>query len=131
MSTADRSEGDRVLGNLSAAGHTGAINVGAYRHVFLTLVGHTSAAFDVLIQTTLLDDEPDFTAAAALDNEWAYMGSFDLNDPSSVVAGATGYSFAANGVKQIIVNTDKVEWLAVEVANYTSGNLRAYVSYAE
>lgn len=71
----------------------------------------------------LSGDNVDFTSAAAVGNEWAYIALYNEEDPSSVIAGSTGAQYTGtDGVRHMYINTSQRKTIAVELDNYVAGN---------
>jgi hypothetical protein len=112
---------------LAVASHGDRLYVGDHSRVHLVMVGDNTAALTIKITGTLRKDAVVlFTSAAAVGNEWDYIASYNLNDPSAVVTGDTGYTFAGDVVEQVIVNTNHLEYMSVEVTARTTGDVTVY-----
>jgi len=113
-----------ILDAVAAVGFGTTINVSDYRHIMLKFSTDTSANLTFKIQGSLSETAPDFTAAQSTSNHFDFVGSFDLNDPSSVVTGDTGYSVTGtDDVKNIIVNVDGLTFLNAEVTARSAGSV--------
>lgn len=127
---ARKAEFATILDGVEAAGAGTAIDVLLYRHVTLVFEGEDDTATDPAVMTPIIKGTAkssapaDWTAAAAADNSYGSIGGWD-QDTLDTKQGSTGIAFAANGVKQIVINTDGLHWLNVDipVANYTSGKM--------
>ncbi len=102
--------------------------VNDYKNIQISLTSQTSANFTAKIQGSFAAPEscPTFSSAASATNPWFYVNSWDLSDITTNVPGATGY--AATGtdiVKGILVNTDALVWLNVEITARSAGSINA------
>lgn len=108
------------------------MDISQWRHVVVVLVAEDTGAgvaATVKIQGSMLDSNAAallFGSAASLTNLWGYVSSYDAQEGVTAVAGATGYVLAAAGVTQILVNTDHLRSLNVELTR-TNGRFTAYV----
>lgn len=113
---------------LSAKATTGIgapYNVTNYRHVSFLFSADTNSTLTVKFQGSLLDAQPDFSARTTEANAWDYIAVYDIQDPSSVIAGDTGFTVSnetiANNHHIFHVNTDVIQWVCAEVTAWTDG----------
>lgn len=116
---------ETILNAKAAVGFGTTVAVASHMNLMIELAATGGANLTVKIQGSLSATQPDFTAAATATNRWAYIASYDYNDPSSVVVGATGFVIAADTVKNILVNTDGINWLNMHVTAYAAGSVSA------
>lgn len=112
----------------AATGVGNAINVQDYRHVIIQLATASSANLTVKVAGSGSLSAPDFGSAASVSNHWTYLESYDNADTSAAIAGATG--IVATGtdiVKTIVVNTDGISWINLNVTARSAGSVTAYV----
>ncbi len=113
-----------ILNAVAAVGFGTTINVSDFQHVLLKFSTDSSANLTFKIQGSLSEEKPDFTAARSTSNHWDFVGSFDLNNPSSIVTGDVGFSVTGtDDVKNIIVNTAGLYHLNAEVTARSAGNV--------
>lgn len=71
-------------------------------------------------------DDVDFATAAGINNEWDFLATFNLQNPTSVIAGDTGIIYAGtDAVEQVLVNVDGVNFVTVNVTARSAGTLDA------
>lgn len=100
--------------------------VNDYKNIMLSLTSQTSANFTAKIQGSFAELAPTFSSAASATNPWFYVNSWDLSDVTTNVAGATGYSATGTDiVKGILVNTDALVWLNMEITARSAGSVNA------
>lgn len=115
-----------ILAAKAATGFGTKVNVSDFKYIELQYSTDSSANLTFKIQGSLTQSESniDFTAAASTANHWDYVASYDLNDPSSIVTGDTGYARAGTDtVQNLIVNVDALEWINAEVTARSAGNV--------
>lgn len=116
-----------ILVGASSTPTTGTpINVRDFKNILLSLATANSANLTVKVQGSILDSDlpPDFSATATLSNRWDYVACFNLIDPTTVVAGGTGFSATGTDiVRNILVNTDGLVWLCATVTAYSAGDV--------
>lgn len=96
------------------------------RNIHIRVTGTNTAGFDVRVLGTSSQDKPDFTAAVTPTNEWSYLQT-ENNATGVFLAGSVGYTFAADGSVELDVNTDVINWIAVEVFNTATGDVKISV----
>lgn len=116
-----------MLNGVSAAIISDRENVDNSRHVVLAITAHgTTPTFRVRVKGSIAQDEVDYSAAQAEDNQWGYMMLKDLND-GTTIDGDIGISYAGTGGTQFVeINTNGLKHFVVEVDNYTGGNATVY-----
>ena len=117
---------------LAATGWGVNMDVSQWRHVMIVLVAENNAGVSGTIQIAgSLQDSNDanlnFATTPSLVNMYDYLSSYDAQEGITAIAGNTGYTFNAAGVKQIMVNTDAIRTLNVNLSAYASGKFTAYV----
>ena len=111
----------------AANGFGDPMNVQPFKNINIALHGSGTAAFTVKVMGSDQKAVPDWTAAASATNDWSYIGTWDL-DPVTIIAGSTGYVFAGDATARLLVNTDTLTHINVEVSGYSAGALTATVS---
>lgn len=122
---------DHEITVLDAKGETGVDNangfdVSSYRHITLSFAtdGGADANLTAKVQGSIQETAPTWTSAQSASNMWDYVAMYDLNDPSSVVTGDTGFSVAgADDYKNYIINVDGLKWLNVNITARSEGEL--------
>jgi len=111
-----------VLSAAAATGWSTEVDIREYRHVFVVISSASSFAGTVKVATSVLErGSVAFSSAAAVGNEWDYIGAWNLNIPATV-AGNTGVVYSGtDAVEQLEVNTDGMSSLAVHVSAYSAG----------
>lgn len=112
----------------AATGVGSSILVNDYINLQIDLSTASNANLTIKVQGSYMppDSPPTFSSAASATNRWFYVATYDLNDPSAVITGTTGYSFAgADGVKGILVNVDGLTWLNMEITARAAGSATA------
>jgi len=117
----------------AATGYSSAILVADYDYIVFT--HSTIAASDHVVKlqggsstTTEEMTPPTFSSAKAVDNEWDYLESHDLQDTSSAIAGDTGVTFAGADVRRFTANTEGVDYISFHVSTYSAGALDTNVT---
>jgi hypothetical protein len=117
----------KILDAKAATGIGKSMFVGDFRHVALQLSAPANASFTVKFQASCSESVPDFSAAQTSANHWDYVGVYDLQSQSAVIAGDTGVTLnndtAANNTRQYLISTDAVRWICAEVTAYTDGSV--------
>lgn len=113
-----------VLEAATATGLGKMINVADFRHVQVVVAADGGASGTVKFPASFVEEweDVDMSAAALPGNEWDFVAAYNLNDPSSILTGDTGLVVAADGVEQLIINTDGINFLSANITDYTSGN---------
>lgn len=121
----------RNIMNAKAANGVGnAINVQDFKNIQLSIATSGNANVTIKIQGSMIvdsgfpDTAPDFSVAKSVTNRWDYVAVFDYLDPTTVVAGGTGFVTGGTDiVKNILVNVDGLTWLSCEISNYVAGQV--------
>lgn len=118
-----------ILDGASANSWGTSIPVAGYRHIMLVISTASSAAGTIKIGGSFLDqDNVDFTSAAAVGNEWDFVASYNLQNPTNIIVGDTGVVYAGtDAVEQLIVNTDGLNTLNVNLSNRSAGSFTVKV----
>lgn len=95
-----------------------------FQNVSLYAVGSDTASFKIRVLGSYQETPPDFSAASSPTNEWGYIQLKDVND-SGYEDGDAGYTFTTDETKQFELNTTGLNWYAIEVFDYLSGQLNA------
>lgn len=105
----------------TAVGISAPVDVRDFKCAQIAAIGSNTAVFTGKVKASLQQEPPDFTKAAAVNNQWAYVQFVDLDTGNF----ADNFVFAANASKQFELNTNGMAWFAFEVSAYTSGTLDA------
>lgn len=105
----------------AATGISIPVDVRDFKTAQIALVATNTAAFTIKVKASLQQNPPDFTKASVPGNQWAYVQFLDLDTGNF----ADNLVFAADGTKQIEVNTNGITWFALEISAYTTGKLTA------
>lgn len=116
---------------LEAASATDAgkrMNVADYRHIMLYFAtdGDSNADLTAKVQGSIapVNSAPDWDAVQSVTNQWDHVAMYDINDPSSIVTGDTGFVVSvADDYKNYLVNVDGLTWLNVEITARADGEL--------
>jgi hypothetical protein len=120
-----------ALAAQTAAGYSDAISVSDYDAITISFSAAASSNQVVKIQGgigTVSDsplEAPDFTSAAAVGNEWAYKEIINQIDSTDVVIGSTGITFSAAGVSEYTLNTERLDWISIQVVSGSAGAVTA------
>lgn len=111
------------LSGATANGWGTEFDVTAYRHLFVVVSTASNAAGTVKIAGSFLSpSEVNFASSAAVGNEWDFVGSWNLNSQSAVIAGDTGIVYSGtDSVEQVEVSTDGFNTLNVNLSNRSAG----------
>lgn len=133
MSSFDRKFFDPIA-CLSAKAATGvgtAVDVTQHQHVIVQVTAALNSSLTFKLQGSVSSSVPDFSAAQTGTNHWDYVSAYDLQDPSTVIAGDTGVALnndtVANNTRQYLVNVDGLRWFSMEVTSYTDGSVTTNV----
>lgn len=113
----------------AATGVSAMVDVSSFQHIVLTLAGEGTPTATVKLRGSVAHSilDVDLSQAADKDNPWDYVATYDLQDAAKI-NGDDGLSFAgSNEVRQLLVNTDHIKALALEVSAYTAGQIYAWV----
>lgn len=110
------------------------VDVSQFQHIGVTIIGENDDGANPANATIKCQGshEPtsgvNFASAAAYANPWDYAAMYNLNDPSSIITGDTGVSFAgANSVEQYIINTSALQSVNFTITAYTAGKITVKV----
>lgn len=73
---------------------------------------------------------PTFSSASSNTNPWFYVGVIN-QDTTLPIAGSTGITLTVAGTYSYTVNADALEYVTLDVTNYTSGTINATVTLTE
>lgn len=104
-------------------------SLGQYNNISLTLIGANTAAMVVKIKASKQQTAPDFSAAVSPTNSWFYVQTIN-NATGNSVPGATGYTFVANGEIDLEINTDIVNYVAIEISAFATGDMTVLLEAA-
>ena len=118
----------------TAPAYSVAIDVSDYEEI--QFVHSTIASSDqvvklqgaVALSDTTPAKPPTFSSAKAVDNEWDYVESFDLQDTTSAITGDTGVTFAGADVRQFTANVAALDYISFHVTTGTAGALNTKVA---
>ena len=112
-----------LMHDKKANGWSDPINVAAYRHIVIVISTLGTAAGVIKIAgSALKGSDVAFGSAAAPGNEWDYVLGWNYNG-ATAVNGDTGVVYAGtDSVEQILVNTDHINTLAVNLSGYSTGS---------
>jgi hypothetical protein len=131
MSTAIRSKEFTVLNAAAATGSGNRFDCKDYENVVVRLSAALNSSLTVKFQGAVTDSAPAFGSAQSEANHWDYVAAYDLQNPSSIIAGDTGVTLnndtAANNCRQYIVNTAYLSYFNIDVSAYTDGAVTATV----
>lgn len=100
-----------------------AINVQDFKNIQLQIATDSSANMTIKVQGSLSETEPNFATAASSTNPWDFVAVYDLNDPTSIIPGSTGFAPAGTDIcKNVLVNVDAIVWINVQISSRSAGN---------
>lgn len=98
--------------------------VNDYKNLTLALATASSADLVIKFQASIQETEPNFAAAASVSNQWDYVAVYDLQNPSSIIAGDTGITFSGtDDVRNLLVNVDGIKWLNAIISSHSVGSV--------
>ncbi len=116
----------------AATGVGTTIDVADFRHVVVQVTAALNSSLTFKFQASVSETAPTFSAAQSGTNHWDYIAAYDLQDPSSVIAGDTGVTLnnatVAANTRQYLINTDYMRHFNIEVTSYTDGSVTAFVT---
>jgi hypothetical protein len=96
--------------------------VNDFKNLTLCLATADSANLVIKFQASIQDTAPNFAAAATVSNQWDYVAVYDLQNPSSIVAGDTGITLSGtDDVRNLLVNIDGIKWLNAVISSHVAG----------
>lgn len=117
-----------ILDGASATGTGNTIEVRDFKNVQIVLSTSGSADLTAQIAGSFADNrsDVDFTSPASITNEWDYIASFNLQNPTSIIPGDTGVVYSGtDAVEQLLVNVDGINFITVDITAYSAGTLNA------
>lgn len=99
-------------------------SVRGFRHIIVTIATADSTDATIKFAGSPRDTSPTFANAASVSNQWDYIASYDLEDPSSLLDGDTGIVYSGtDSVRNFIINTDGLDWFNAQVSAYSAGTI--------
>lgn len=98
-------------------------NVADSRHItiYATIYDAPSVAFKFV--GSIGDSPADFYASRSDTNQYEYIAVYDIQD-AALITGDTGLTYTGTDDHRIFtVNTDELQWIAIQSTNYASGSL--------
>lgn len=128
----ERLETDKLLDGVGATGAGTAKDVRDYTDVVFGVAtdGGADANLTVKFQISYEETEPsDWASGPTVSNMWEYAAVYDLNDPSSVVTGDTGFVVAgADDYKYYVLNVPfPPVWVNARVTARSAGEVTVFV----
>jgi hypothetical protein len=117
------------LNEKAANGVGTAVQVTNFGTVLIQIGSINNGACTVKFQGSLGQIAPNFNSGKTVANHWDYISAYDLNSSTGYI-GSTGIVFAGtdvNNIRNIIINTDAIDWINVEVSGYSAGKITAKV----
>lgn len=91
-------------------------------NISVKLVTSGNANMTIKFQGSLQATAPDFSAAASTTNQWDFINFADYLDAGTLTAGGTGIITGGVDVfKNILLNTDGLVWINVQISNWVAG----------
>jgi hypothetical protein len=116
-----RLESTKLLDGATSATSSVAYPMSDYDQIFLTIAG--DGEWTIKIQASFQDEAPDFSQAAAADNQWTYISVRALEDGTNI-DGTTWITLGGtDAIASYLVNTPWVRWLGATITSYTSGSV--------
>ncbi len=116
---------------LVAKGTTGVgqeFDVSDYNSVVLQLSAAASTTATVKVQGSLSNAAPTFSTARSAINHWDYLAVYDY-ETAILIEGGTGIAYSAvtapDSCRNILINTDHLVWLNVEITSISAGDVTA------
>lgn len=116
-----------VLNEVTATGYSAAIDVKNIDYITVEFAGTDTSVFTGSVKGAIGNTAPNFSNAASPSNPYDLVGFKKINSDGTVIAGATGVAFTADGVTLIELNVKQLDWISVGVSAYTSGTISARV----
>lgn len=107
-------------------------NVEYYTHKEISLDsdGGGDAAMVVKFQGSIQKDEPDFSAAQSVSNQWEYIRVKDLQS-GDYVAGDTGITFSsADDYRMFNIESNNIKWINAIISSWTAGEITVKIKCA-
>lgn len=96
-----------------------------FRNIVVHITSAASTTATVKVKASIVDGV-DFTAASSDANPWFYVATTSLDDGSTPVAGATGYSSTTAYLNKCIeLETNLIRWFALEISAISAGSITA------
>lgn len=98
-------------------------NANDFQNLQLSVASASTADLTLRIQGSTQALAPDFSSAAAVGNQWDYVGFYDYNT-ATFTSGNTGLVFTGTDLfPNLLVNVDGLRWLNCEISGYVAGEL--------
>jgi hypothetical protein len=120
----------QVLNNVATTGIGSVIDVRDFLYVQVIVSTSGNANATIKFPGSMVDDRGDvnFAASAGPSNEWDYIAAYNLQNPSTIIAGDTGLVYAGtDAVEQLIINVDGVNFLTANVTARAAGNINVTI----
>ena len=105
------------------------INVDDFRHCIVSVDGDDSANIDFgfvgsIGKSATSDDAPDFSAAATLDNQWAFVEVIGYINGTAIDGSATQISQVGTNFHTMYeININGMKWLNILMSGWSAGNV--------
>lgn len=114
-----------IFDNASSDGWGTVVDTRGHDEIHIMLTSSNSPSFTVKFAGSVSDSQPDFTSSATIDNHWIYWHAYNMEDPGGGIAGDTGLSVSSAKSWVVMLNTERVRWVNLEISGHSSGNLDA------
>jgi hypothetical protein len=119
---------DTIFSAQAATGTGKAINVENWEKILIEIATASSANLTVLIQGSISDTAPDFSASRTASNMWDYLSFEDSDELSSNLpvkaAGSSGFVVTGtDSFKNVVIVYPNVKWLCATVTARAAGSV--------
>lgn len=120
----------------AATGVSTPLDVSAMREITVAVSAPANATLTFKFQGSIgksasSSAAPDFSAAQSVTNHWDYVSAYDLQDPTSVIAGDTGVTLdnltAAQNTRLYTINVGLFRHFSMQVSSFTDGYVSAWL----
>ena len=115
---------------LSSAAVSAAFDVTAYKHILLSVGSDTAANLTFKVRGAAERQQTiavSIDTAQGLDNRWDYIQVKDREDDAGI-NGDTGIALSGKDARLFEVNTNSLDYIAIDVTAYTAGTGKVVVS---
>lgn len=116
----------KILDNVATTGIGKEIDVRDFLYVQAIISTSGSADATIKFAGSMVDNRADvnFANAASPTNEWDFIAAYNLQNPSTIIAGDTGVVYSGtDAVEQLIINVDGVNFITANVTARAAGNI--------
>lgn len=112
----------------TATGFGTAQKVEQFTNVMFEVLGADTPTATLKVWISYQDEEPVWTDPVTANNRYEPIACMDLDSQSALIAGSTGISISADGLKHYIVSGQGFRWINFQISSYTDGEVSVFVN---